>query len=50
MGLTDKIIIKQENINPNKILPTSPINTLAFGMLKNKKPIHEKTMAMQNSP
>ena len=34
----DNLIVKEANTNPKRRLPTSPINTLAFGKLKGKKP------------
>ena len=36
--VADSFITKKANKNPNDTLPTSPINTLAFGKLKGKKP------------
>jgi hypothetical protein len=32
------------NTNPSKILPTSPIKTLALGKLKKRNPRQEKAM------
>ena len=34
----DNLRANEANTNPNKTLPTSPINTFAFGKLKGKKP------------
>ena len=36
--LVESLITKEANTNPNKTLPTSPKNTLAFGKLKGRNP------------
>ena len=36
--LVERLTKREANVNPKRTLPTSPIKTLAFGILKGRKP------------